>query len=749
MRKKRKVKSGNSNQTENPKTNRIPYEDIELHNEHFETYYRAQKILPEEEWTPFLEHCKSTLPITFRFTGSNDDASKLSQLFLDTFFSSKDSEPIETSLPIPTEISWYPGIAWQMDVSRSIVRKSDSYKRFHQFLMTETELGHIARQEAVSMLPPLFLQMEPHHQVIDLCAAPGSKTAQLLELVHSENGGLVVANDADSKRAYTLVHQLKRTQSPHLLVTYHAAQHFPSLASLEHPDVPIQFDRVLADVPCCGDGTLRKNGLIWRTWKPDQGLHVLQCRILMRGIQLAKVGGKIVYSTCTMNPIENEAVIASILQRCQGKVTLTDVSHILPSLLRRSGLSQWKVPSTSDPSLLYSQFSEVSIQDRRRITASYFPPNEDLGLHKCVRIYPHLQNTGGFFLAVLEKLGEPDLHGRSCFGELPDDLPLRTIFKRRFYSKTKLKTNDANEGENENEIQNVSETEVENKNHYEEIQSGDTTEMNYGIENSIQSNDSEAPLILETSPAPLIKKSDSLEPLDGSMEHLGSLPNEETIQSISQPMVSTEIKATEELDSTERTTISTKQVEGHMNQEHFEDPFLFLNENDEELKSIRSTFGVSEEFPFSQLLVRSMSLQHRAIYFCSKSIKNLLQSRYAYKLKVVHTGVKVFVRAHEQSLSTHRFSTEGIHLMAPFVSKQIIHINHDVLIQLLVEDRPLLYTLPKLFEHVQKGGVIFKYHQFCLSGWLAPCSVGLLVNKKERESLLFRFRDSSSSSSSS
>ena len=90
-----------------------------------------------------------------------------------------------------------------------------------------TDNGNITRQEAVSMVPPLALNVEPSHKCLDMCAAPGSKTSQLLEVVHRSIGssvdqqGLVVANDSDSDRAYMLVHQCKRINSPLLVVTTH------------------------------------------------------------------------------------------------------------------------------------------------------------------------------------------------------------------------------------------------------------------------------------------------------------------------------------------------------------------------------------------------------------------------------------------------------------------------------------------------------------------------------------------------
>jgi 16S rRNA C967 or C1407 C5-methylase (RsmB/RsmF family) len=72
------------------------------------------------------------------------------------------------------------------------------------------------------------------------------------------------------------------------------------------------YDRIICDVPCSGDGTLRKNPNIWAEWTPEfaMGLHSLQLRIAQRGAALLKVGGYMVYSTCSFNPIENEAVVA-------------------------------------------------------------------------------------------------------------------------------------------------------------------------------------------------------------------------------------------------------------------------------------------------------------------------------------------------------------------------------------------------------------------------------------------------------
>jgi 16S rRNA C967 or C1407 C5-methylase (RsmB/RsmF family) len=143
----------------------------------------------------------------------------------------------------------FTGLGFQFNTQRSEIRKNPQIAKFQKFLVSETESGNISRQEAVSMIPPLLLDgkllkfnypVEPHHIALDLCAAPGSKTGQIIEAVHM-NGesetdvptGLVIANDSDYDRCYTLVKQCKRLQSPCLMVTCHEAQFFPFLYTID------------------------------------------------------------------------------------------------------------------------------------------------------------------------------------------------------------------------------------------------------------------------------------------------------------------------------------------------------------------------------------------------------------------------------------------------------------------------------------------------------------------------------------
>ena len=232
--------------------------------------------------------------------------------------------------------------------------------------------------------------MQPSDLILDMCAAPGSKTCQILESLHwsdqSGSGssrfqlctGGVLCNDVEWKRANMLTHQVQRIGSPGVGVLNTDACFFPLLKKV--PVVPettpngaindpsstgvdggvagssaaaveptvVRFDKVLCDVPCSGDGTLRKTPNIWRTWTVADGLglHHRQSIILWRGLDVLKVGGRLVYSTCSLNPMENESVIAHALEKCEGAVELVapNPSFAEKGLVGREGLTHWLVP---------------------------------------------------------------------------------------------------------------------------------------------------------------------------------------------------------------------------------------------------------------------------------------------------------------------------------------------------------------------------------------------------------------------
>ncbi|CAH0475822.1 unnamed protein product [Peronospora belbahrii] len=395
------------------------FADWVYENENFDAYYKAQKIVADTDWVAFKKALATPLPTTFRINSSCPFADRIREhIELDFKFDGLvvDEEPVEPISLMP----WYPenrGFTWS--VERRRVRKLPILKEFQSWLVELSDSGSITRQEAVSMIPPLVLGVEPHHKVLDMCAAPGSKTSQLLESLHSQElatgktpTGVVVANDVDLKRAYMLVHQSKRINSPALLVTCHEAQNIPFLGR-DGTESEGVFDRILCDAPCSGDGTIRKNPLIWKTWSPKNGiaLHPLQLQIAKRGASLLKIGGHMCYSTCTFNPLENEAVVAELLRWSKGSLELVDVASTLPLLKCRPGVSTWKVlDSQLKEHTSYETYVEENKKDKikDKIRATMFPPTmketADFHLERCMRCLPQDGNTGGFFICLLRKV---------------------------------------------------------------------------------------------------------------------------------------------------------------------------------------------------------------------------------------------------------------------------------------------------------------------------------------------------------
>lgn len=296
-------------------------DSADLVNPRFEAYYQAQGIIPSakqegteagsqpsEEWQEFMTAMRQPLPTTFRVTAGRPFTQMIIKTIEEEHIAHLNNIEFEgEKVQAPSRLDWYPrGLGWHLDVKKAVLRKQEQFKKFQGWLVHETNTGAISRQEAVSMVPPLFLNVQHDHLVLDMCAAPGSKTAQLLEGIHAplldKDGkppaqgegkeletiplGLVVANDSDGRRAALLKHQSARVASPSLVVCNTDARFFPNLTvpylsasaekkaeRVEYKD--IKYDRILTDVPCSGDGTLRKNLLIWKKWTfaDGNGLH--------------------------------------------------------------------------------------------------------------------------------------------------------------------------------------------------------------------------------------------------------------------------------------------------------------------------------------------------------------------------------------------------------------------------------------------------------------------------------------------
>ncbi|KAF8819063.1 NOL1/NOP2/sun family protein, partial [Cardiosporidium cionae] len=125
-------------------------------------------------------------------------------------------------------------------------------------------------------------------------------------------------------------------------------------------------------------------------------------KYFFRGVELCKIGGRVIYSTCSMNPLENEAVVAAVMQLAEGSLSLINAHNVLP-LKSSPGLTTWKVLWNS---VWYSNYESLPDKEKKgkKLFSSMFPPEGDLSyLKSCLRLLPHHTNTGGFFVAVIEK----------------------------------------------------------------------------------------------------------------------------------------------------------------------------------------------------------------------------------------------------------------------------------------------------------------------------------------------------------
>lgn len=233
-------------------------------------------------------------------------------------------------------------------------------------------------QEEASQLPLALLDAQPGERVLDICAAPGGKAAQLCQDVGPQ--GTVVANDRDGRRLTAVRDRMKRLGLTNLVTTVHDGASLPAEVGL--------FDRVLVDAPCSGEGNPSQGGagLHGRRQNFESWLVGTQRALLRRALSCLKPGGRLVYSTCSLAPEEDEGVVDWLIRSYGDALRL--LPACLPGLKGDPGLSAWE--------------------------GRAFHPE----VAKCLRLWPQRTGTGGFFAMALEKRG-----GETFPATPPPDLP--------------------------------------------------------------------------------------------------------------------------------------------------------------------------------------------------------------------------------------------------------------------------------------------------------------------------------------
>ncbi|MBI4173827.1 MAG: RsmB/NOP family class I SAM-dependent RNA methyltransferase [Candidatus Aenigmarchaeota archaeon] len=212
--------------------------------------------------------------------------------------------------------------------------------------------------DPVSIVPCLALEPQQGDAILDMCAAPGAKTFILSFLTGNQAG--IVANDIDRAR-------IRRLQNNVARFRLNAA-----ISNMSGRKLAGQYDKILLDAPCSGEGMVNKARKVFATWSEKRVMAFArkQKRLLAHAFGLLAENGILVYSTCTFAPEENEAVVSHLLEQFPDAV----VEHIAINGLRHAyGVAEW------DGSKFAGQ------------------------IRQCLRIYPQHNHTSGFFVARIRK----------------------------------------------------------------------------------------------------------------------------------------------------------------------------------------------------------------------------------------------------------------------------------------------------------------------------------------------------------
>lgn len=199
------------------------------------------------------------------------------------------------------------------------IKKLDGLENCYE-VMDENKIGHtlahhlglVYGQEPSSMLAALALDAKEGDRVLDLCSAPGGKAGQILE---RDKTGVVVLNEYVHGRANVLLSNIERQGFKNAIITSTSTERLCKVFGG-------YFDKILVDAPCSGEGMFRKDPATIGEWKEGINAfnHERQVEILLAAEKMLKVGGELVYSTCTFSPEENEESVQELLKTGRFKI---------------------------------------------------------------------------------------------------------------------------------------------------------------------------------------------------------------------------------------------------------------------------------------------------------------------------------------------------------------------------------------------------------------------------------------------
>ncbi|GMF11805.1 unnamed protein product [Phytophthora lilii] len=402
------------------KAEKIVWRKFDRENQAFEQFYERCLGLEKDEFARFLASLKEPLPVHLRVNGNYTSLSEIVTGTLELDFDL-------SQVTVPTPVgggemhvqfgpeTWVPEKRlWKLATDSKTFRKLEGLRSLSTYVRAQGSLGTLLRQDPAATVLPAFLDVQPGQRVLDLCGG-GEHRAPIVEeylcpaspasagiQTSSSASSLLVVNERDATAAVSAVRNLTRTLplSRELIVTAHKPEEFPV-----PEDVDARFDRIVCYAPCSGDGLIRKLPEKWRTWSPEQALahHPSQLGLAEHALTLLRTGGMLLYSTRSINPIEDEAVVAELLRRSKGALELAETDDILEGLKRSQGLTQWDVFDLSS-------WEDSPEDQRHRLRPSMWPPSpeerDEMHLERCVRVLPHQNDTHGLFVAVIRKVRE-------------------------------------------------------------------------------------------------------------------------------------------------------------------------------------------------------------------------------------------------------------------------------------------------------------------------------------------------------